>query len=72
VNQVSSFIVDSLTKQDRKRQENIFELIYTEKNFVNDIEYVYQVGYKAINRMLKVNKQLITGNFDFRCGWYHY
>ncbi|CAO3684803.1 unnamed protein product [Umbelopsis ramanniana] len=43
VNQVSSFIIDSLTKKDRKRQENIFELIYTEKNFVNDIEYLYQM-----------------------------
>ncbi|KAJ2956222.1 hypothetical protein NQZ79_g7884 [Umbelopsis isabellina] len=43
VNQVSSTIADSLTKQDRKRQENIFELIYTEKNFVTDIEYVYQM-----------------------------
>lgn len=49
VNQVSSFIVDSLTKNDRKRQENIFELIYTEKNFVNDIEYLYQVNISLLS-----------------------
>ncbi|KAI8081492.1 CNH domain-containing protein [Halteromyces radiatus] len=37
---VSKFVVDKLSKEDRKRQENIFEFIYTEKDFVDDLAYV--------------------------------
>jgi hypothetical protein len=29
--------------QEIKRQENIFELIYTEKDFVNDLNYIKEV-----------------------------
>ncbi|CAO3599660.1 unnamed protein product [Absidia cylindrospora] len=37
---VPKHVVDKLTKEDRKRQENIFEFIYTEKDFVDDLAYL--------------------------------
>ncbi|ORX62362.1 hypothetical protein DM01DRAFT_1299021 [Hesseltinella vesiculosa] len=39
---VPKAVVDGLDKMNRKRQENIFELIYTEKDFVDDLAYVYK------------------------------
>ena len=38
-----SDIVNSVNSQERKRQEAIYELIYTEKDFVQDLEYVHKV-----------------------------
>ncbi|KAI8981674.1 CNH domain-containing protein [Mycotypha africana] len=40
INTVPQTILDSLTKEEKKRQENIFELIYTEKDFVDDLNYI--------------------------------
>ncbi|KAI8364308.1 hypothetical protein EDC96DRAFT_444391, partial [Choanephora cucurbitarum] len=40
VNTVSKSILDTISAKERKRQENIFELIYTEKDFVDDLGYV--------------------------------
>ncbi|KAH8550125.1 CNH domain-containing protein [Umbelopsis sp. PMI_123] len=40
INTVSKDIVKNISKQERKRQETIFELIYTEKDFVQDLEYL--------------------------------
>ena len=37
--QVSS----KISKEELKRQENIFELIYTERDFVDDLSYVQKV-----------------------------
>ncbi|KAI9273625.1 CNH domain-containing protein [Sporodiniella umbellata] len=33
-------ILDTLSKDEKKRQENIFELIYTESDFVEDMKYI--------------------------------
>lgn len=43
INTVPKTILDKLTKDEKKRQENIFELIYTEKDFVNDLTYLKEV-----------------------------
>ncbi|KAI8342756.1 CNH domain-containing protein [Chlamydoabsidia padenii] len=37
---VPKTVVEKLSKEDRKRQENIYEFIYTEKDFVEDLAYV--------------------------------
>lgn len=40
---VDKVLYDSLTKLERKRQENIYELIYTEKDYVQSLEYLQTV-----------------------------
>ncbi|KAG0166290.1 RHO1 GDP-GTP exchange protein 2 [Apophysomyces sp. BC1034] len=40
IKSVPQEIADKLSKEEKKRQENIFELIYTEKDFVDDLAYV--------------------------------
>lgn len=36
-------LLDTLSKDEKKRQENIYELVYTEKDFVNDLTYLKEV-----------------------------
>lgn len=43
INTVPKSLLDTLSKEEKKRQENIFELIYTEKDFVDDLEYMKEV-----------------------------
>jgi hypothetical protein len=45
---VDDYIVLSTPSNDRKRQETIFELIYTEKNFLNDLDYVVKVRLASL------------------------
>lgn len=45
---VDKVLYDSLTKMERKRQENIYELIYTEKDYVQSLEYMQTVNTKTI------------------------
>lgn len=40
---VDKAIYDSLSKVERKRQENLYELIYTEKDYVESLEYLQNV-----------------------------
>ncbi|ORZ13608.1 hypothetical protein BCR42DRAFT_67188 [Absidia repens] len=40
VTTVPKMVVDNIDKENRKRQENIFEFIYTEKDFVDDLAYL--------------------------------
>ena len=40
INTVSKSIAYKLSSTEKKRQENMFELIYTEKDFVDDLTYV--------------------------------
>ncbi|KAI8889430.1 hypothetical protein K501DRAFT_208418, partial [Backusella circina FSU 941] len=42
INTVPKSVLASLSNQEKRRQENIFELIYTESDFVNDLTYVEQ------------------------------
>jgi hypothetical protein len=47
-NTVSKEIVSKISKQERKRQETIYELIYTEKDFVQDLEYLEDFWIKPL------------------------
>ncbi|EPB91715.1 hypothetical protein HMPREF1544_01426 [Mucor circinelloides 1006PhL] len=40
INTVPKTLLDTLSKDEKKRQENIYELVYTEKDFVNDLTYL--------------------------------
>jgi hypothetical protein len=43
INTVPKSLLDTLSKDEKKRQENIFELVYTEKDFVDDLKYMKEV-----------------------------
>lgn len=45
---IDEYIVLSTPSLERKRQETIFELIYTEENFLSDLDYVIKVKKKKI------------------------
>lgn len=49
INTVPTSILNTLTKDEKKRQENIFELVYTEKDFVDDLTYLKEVRVKKWN-----------------------
>lgn len=40
---VDKEIYDSISKTERKRQENLYELIYTEEDYVQSLEYLQTV-----------------------------
>jgi hypothetical protein len=44
INCVPKSILDTLSKDEKKRQENIFELVYTEKDFADDLTYLQEVS----------------------------
>ncbi|CAO3699306.1 unnamed protein product [Rhizopus microsporus] len=58
INTVPQSLLDTLTKDEKKRQENIFELIYTEKDFVDDLRYMKEYW---IDPLLD-EKSEVTGN----------
>ncbi|EPB84136.1 hypothetical protein HMPREF1544_09124 [Mucor circinelloides 1006PhL] len=45
---VEKSIYDSLSKTERKRQENLYELIYTEKDYVQSLEYLQNMWIKPL------------------------
>ncbi|KAJ1970750.1 RHO1 GDP-GTP exchange protein 2, partial [Dimargaris verticillata] len=45
---VPKHIVDSVTKKELKRQEMIFELVYTEKDYVRDLELLNEIYLKPL------------------------
>ncbi|KAI7900280.1 CNH domain-containing protein [Cokeromyces recurvatus] len=59
INTVPKSILESLSKEETKRQENIFELIYTEKDFVDDLSYIKE---QWIETLLNDNSIHIIGN----------
>lgn len=48
INTVPRDISDALSEKEKKRQENINEVIYTERDFVKDIEYLRDVLYSIL------------------------
>lgn len=44
-------VTESVSAQERERQENIFELVYTERDFVRNLDYLQQVMY-ALNTLI--------------------
>jgi hypothetical protein len=48
INTVSKEVADSVSEQERKRQEVISELMYTERDFVKDLEYLRDFWMKPL------------------------
>lgn len=48
IHTVSKDISDSVDDTEKKRQEVINELIYTERDFVRDLEYLRDVSFSHI------------------------
>lgn len=53
------YIVITTPESERKRQETIFELIYTEQDFFQDLEYVVKVSYHNAVRIFKMAQLLL-------------
>ncbi|KAF9580142.1 RHO1 GDP-GTP exchange protein 2 [Lunasporangiospora selenospora] len=51
ITSVPKDIVDSLSTEEKKRQEVIYELIYTERDFVNDLKYLKEKWVKPIREL---------------------
>ncbi|KAI8642651.1 hypothetical protein BD408DRAFT_386991 [Parasitella parasitica] len=45
---VEKSVYDSLSKIEQKRQENLFELIYTEKDYVQSLEYLQNMWIRPL------------------------
>ena len=48
INTVSKEVADSVSEQEKKRQEVISELMYTERDFVKDLEYLRDFWMKPL------------------------
>ncbi|GAN04695.1 rhoGEF Rgf2 [Mucor ambiguus] len=60
INTVPKTLLDTLSKDEKKRQENIYELVYTEQDFVNDLTYLKE---QWIQPLLDTNNpHQITGD----------
>ena len=51
---MDDYIVLSTPANERKRQEIIFELVYTEENFLKDLEYVIKVHTQTKRRKMYI------------------
>ncbi|PRT56608.1 Rho1 guanine nucleotide exchange factor 1 [Wickerhamiella sorbophila] len=51
INTVSPEIAETVPKEEQKRQEVICELIYTERDFVKDLEYIRDFWIKPLRRL---------------------
>ncbi|KAF9184408.1 RHO1 GDP-GTP exchange protein 2 [Haplosporangium sp. Z 11] len=51
ITSVPKEISDAVSTEEKKRQEVIYELIYTEKDFVNDLKYLTEKWIKPIRSM---------------------
>ncbi|KAI8638438.1 CNH domain-containing protein [Parasitella parasitica] len=60
INTVPKSLLDTLSKDETKRQENIYELIYTEKDFVNDMTYLKEEWIQPL--LDTKNQQQIVGD----------
>lgn len=45
-------LIESMTKDEIRRQENIYELIYTEKDFVDDLMYLKNVSTRKMSNLV--------------------
>ncbi|KAG0267569.1 RHO1 GDP-GTP exchange protein 2 [Actinomortierella ambigua] len=51
ITSVPKDLAESLSNEEKKRQEVIFELIYTEKDFVNDLKYLNDFWIKPLRTL---------------------
>ncbi|CDH56451.1 rho guanyl nucleotide exchange factor [Lichtheimia corymbifera JMRC:FSU:9682] len=47
-NTAPPYIAATVSSSERKRQETIFELVYTEENFVKDLEYIHDMWIQPL------------------------
>ncbi|KAI7864144.1 hypothetical protein BDF14DRAFT_1972195 [Spinellus fusiger] len=50
VSNVSPEILNSISNSEKKRQETIYELVYTEENFGNDLDYMNEMWIKPLTK----------------------
>jgi hypothetical protein len=61
IHTVSKEIVDSVSDQEKRRQEAINEVIYTERDFVRDMEYLRDVGFFLESFFCRVCSRIYAG-----------
>ncbi|EPZ31817.1 Intersectin-1 like protein [Rozella allomycis CSF55] len=62
---VGSEISESVSKEERKRQEAIFELIATERKYVADLQLIIQVFYSPLLKILNVTTvEMLFSNIE--------
>ena len=72
IHTVSKEIVDSVSDQDKRRQEAINEVIYTECDFVRDMEYLRDVCVAFLVLLTSVLMRCILGlDSASQCVGYH-
>ena len=59
INTVSKEIADSIDEKEKKRQEVIAEIMYTERDFVKDLEYLRDFWMKPLRSNTPSNHQII-------------
>ncbi|KAG1251848.1 hypothetical protein G6F68_012067 [Rhizopus microsporus] len=67
INTVPQSLVDTLSKDEKKRQENIYELVYTEQDFTRDLQYIKEFWIQPIQSSdivpLERRQEFITNVF---------
>jgi hypothetical protein len=58
IHTVPKEIVDSVSDQEKRRQEAINEVIYTERDFVRDMEYLRDVCVLILIDSVHANKRI--------------
>jgi hypothetical protein len=61
-------IVDSVSDKEKRRQEAINEVIYTERDFVRDMEYLRDVSLTAPSRIFTLTALLVLDQSTERTG----
>lgn len=62
---IDKSLYDVIEKAEKRRQENIYELIYTEEDYVNSLEYLQTVSIKSSN--FKTSCLLCSGSYIYAC-----
>jgi len=57
-------IVNSVSDQEKRRQESINEVIYTERDFVRDMEYLRDVSSSIYTSHYRIKKDDLTLGLD--------
>lgn len=74
ITSVPKEISDALSLEEKKRQEVIYELVYTEKDFVNDLKYLNDVSpispwttFEDVDGKVLVYKYSLFINLEMDC-----
>jgi len=73
IHTVSKEISDSVDDTEKKRQEVINELIYTERDFVRDLEYLRDVSLEDLSFSTRPSNLFCFSEMDGTAqDWHHY